>query len=75
MAVSGVTGNEDAVGSFTSNNQGHVNISHVSMISPADIVALPKGQAFVPLRGSGLLKIHIPMPSKTDDQELPDDLL
>jgi hypothetical protein len=44
------------------------------MISPADIVALPKGQAFVLLRGSELWKIRIPMPSKTDDQELPDDL-
>jgi hypothetical protein len=44
------------------------------MISPADIVALPKGQAFVLLRGSELWKIRIPMPSKMDDQELPDDL-
>jgi len=46
----------------------------VAMISPADIVALPKGQAFVLLRGSELWKIRIPMPSKVDDLELPDDL-
>ncbi|WP_101757299.1 type IV conjugative transfer system coupling protein TraD [Oceanicoccus sp. KOV_DT_Chl] len=74
MAVSGVTDNEESVCGFTSNNQDRISISRVPMISPADIVALPKGQAFVLLRGSELWKIRIPMPSKTDDQELPDDL-
>ena len=74
MAVSGVTDNLDTVGGFTSNNQDRISISRVPMISPADIVALPKGQAFVLLRGSELWKIRIPMPSKVDDQELPDNL-
>lgn len=74
MAVSGVTDSEEALGGFTSNNQDRVSISRVPMISPADIVALPKGQAFVLLRGSELWKIRMPMPSKTDDQELPNDL-
>lgn len=75
MAVSGVTDNSGLEGgvSFTSNNQDRVSISRVPMISPADIVALPKGQAFVLLRGSELWKIRIPMPSKIDDDELPDD--
>jgi len=76
MAVTGVTDNADTGGgiSFTSNNQDRVSISRVPMIAPADIVALPKGQAFVLLKGSELWKIRIPMPSKSDDQELPDDL-
>ena len=76
MAVTGVTDNVDTGGgiSFTSNNQDRVSISRVPMIAPADIVALPKGQAFVLLKGSELWKIRIPMPSKVDDQELPDDL-
>ena len=76
MAVSGVTDNSDREGgvSFTSNNQDRVSISRVPMISPADIVALPKGQAFVLLKGSELWKTRIPMPSKIDDEELPDDL-
>jgi len=76
MAVSGVTDNSDREGgvSFTSNNQDRVSISRVPMISPADIVALPKGQAFVLLKGSELWKIRIPMPSKIDDEELPSDL-
>ena len=76
MAVTGVTDNVDTGGGigFTSNNQDRVSISRVPMIAPADIVALPKGQAFVLLKGSELWKIRIPMPSKVDDQELPDDL-
>ena len=76
MAVSGVIDGTEANGSFgfTSNNEDRISISRVPMISPADIVALPKGQAFVLLRGSELWKIRIPMPSKVDDQELPDDL-
>ena len=75
MAVSGVTDNDESGGiGFTSNNQDRISISRVPMISPSDIVALPKGQAFVLLRGSELWKIRIPMPSKVDDQELPDDL-
>jgi conjugative coupling factor TraD (TOL family) len=76
MAVSGVRDNSDREGgvSFTSNNQDRVSISRVPMISPADIVALPKGQAFVLLKGSELWKIRIPMPSKIDDDALPDDL-
>ena len=77
MAVSGVTDNSGLEGggvSFTSNNQDRVSISRVPMISPADIVALPKGQAFVLLKGSELWKIRIPMPSKVDDAELPNDL-
>ena len=76
MAVSGVTDNSGLEGgvNFTSNNQDRVSISRVPMISPADIVALPKGQAFVLLKGSELWKIRIPMPSKIDDDELPDDL-
>lgn len=76
MAVTGVTDNIDTGGGigFTSNNQDRVSISRVPMIAPADIVALPKGQAFVLLKGSELWKIRIPMPSKVDDQELPSDL-
>jgi len=76
MAVSGVTDNDDNNRSFgfTSNNQDRISITRVPMISAADIVALPKGQAFVLLKGSELWKIRIPMPSKADDRELPDDL-
>ena len=76
MAVSGVTDDTDGDGivNFTSNNQDRISISREPMISPADIVALPKGQAFVLLNGSELWKIRIPMPSRLDDDGLPDNL-
>ncbi len=76
MAVSSVT---DATNfndgiNFVSQNQDRMSVSRVPMISPADIVALPKGQAFVMLNGSEAWKIRIPLPSKADDNDLPDDL-
>ena len=76
MAVSGFTDSADANTSvsFVANNQDRISITRVPMISPADIVALPKGQAFVLLKGSELWKIRMPLPLKTDDDELPDDL-
>lgn len=59
---------------FTSQNQDRITITRVPMISPADIVALPKGQAFALLNGSELWKLRVPMPAAIDDKELPDDL-
>lgn len=76
MAVSSVTdaSNFDDGINFVSQNQDRISVSRVPMISPADIVALPKGQAFVMLNGSEAWKIRIPLPSKADDKDLPDDL-
>ena len=76
MAVMGFSDSNDpdATAQFVSSNQDRVSISRVGLISPPDIVALPKGQAFVLLRGSRLKKIRIPLPLKTDDDELPNDL-
>lgn len=76
MAVSSATdaSNFDDGINFVSQNQDRMSVERVPMISPADIVALPKGQAFVMLNGSEAWKIRIPMPSKADDAELPDDL-
>lgn len=76
MAVTSVTdsGEHDGSITFVANNQDRVSISRVPMISPADIVALPKGQAFALLQGSELWKLRIPLPSKLDDKALPDDL-
>jgi conjugative coupling factor TraD (TOL family) len=59
---------------FVSQNQDRISLNQVPMISPADIVALPKGQAFAMINGSELWKIRIPMPAKIDDAELPSDL-
>lgn len=77
MAVSSVTDSnsfEDGI-TFTSQNQDRLSTTRVPLISPADIVALPKGQAFVMLNGSEAWKIRVPLPSKNDDDALPDDLV
>lgn len=76
MAVSSVTdsNNFDDGITFTSQNQDRLSTTRVPLISPADIVALPKGQAFVMLNGSEAWKIRIPLPSQDDDEALPDDL-
>jgi hypothetical protein len=34
------------------------------MITPADLVALPKGQAFALIEGGQLYKLRLPMPGK-----------
>lgn len=76
MAVSSATDAStlsDGV-TFVSQNQDRISVSRVPLISPPDIVALPKGQAFALLNGSELWKLRIPLPTKLDDQELPDDI-
>lgn len=76
MAVSSATdaSNFDDGVTFVSQNQDRISLSRVPLISPPDIVALPKGQAFALLNGSQLWKLRIPLPTKLDDQELPDDI-
>ena len=53
--------------SFTSKNDDRLSITELPMLSPSDIVALPRGQAFALLEGGTLWKIKFPMPSKRDD--------
>ncbi len=59
---------------FVAQNQDRISVSRVPMIAPADIVALPKGQAFALLNGGELWKIRLPLPTQEDDGALPDDL-
>jgi conjugal transfer pilus assembly protein TraD len=44
------------------------------MISPATVMALPKGQAFALLEGGNLWKIRIPLPTKSNDALRPKNL-
>ena len=37
------------------------------MLSPADLVQLPKGQAFALLEGGQLAKVRLPLATSTDD--------
>lgn len=74
--VSGVT---DAAGAgdgthFTSKNEDRVGSTRVPMLTPADVMSLPKGQAFAILNGGQLWKIRLPLPSKDADPMMPESL-
>ncbi|WP_288429214.1 type IV conjugative transfer system coupling protein TraD [uncultured Pantoea sp.] len=51
---------------FNSNVSDQVTLVKVPMISPSDIINLPKGQAFALLEGGRLWKIRMPLPVSDD---------
>ncbi|HET9642904.1 MAG TPA: type IV conjugative transfer system coupling protein TraD [Burkholderiaceae bacterium] len=74
--VSGVT-DTAAAGTgidFTSNNQDRVATTKTEMITAADILELPKGQAFALLEGNRRYKIRIPQPDAANDALIPESL-
>ncbi|WP_205953924.1 type IV conjugative transfer system coupling protein TraD [Pantoea stewartii] len=52
---------------FNSNVSDQVTLVKVPMISPSDIINLPKGQAFALLEGGRLWKIRMPLPVSDDN--------
>ncbi|PQK87710.1 type IV conjugative transfer system coupling protein TraD [Pantoea ananatis] len=57
---------------FNSNVSDQVTLVKVPMISPSDIINLPKGQAFALLEGGRLWKIRMPLPvSDESDRFMP----
>ena len=60
---------------FTSSTQDRVGTVKVPLLEPADIVTLPKGQAFALLEGGQLWKIRMPLPAgDTDDLLMPESI-
>ncbi|MCR4038787.1 type IV conjugative transfer system coupling protein TraD [Enterobacter hormaechei] len=60
---------------FTSSTQDRVGTVKVSLLEPADIVTLPKGQAFALLEGGQLWKIRMPLPAgDADDVLMPESI-
>jgi len=76
MEVSGVNDSAEpgSTVDFTSKNEDRISVAEVPLITPATIMALPKGQAFALLEGGNLWKIRMPLPSKLDDALIPKDL-
>ncbi|MFK4135363.1 conjugative coupling factor TraD [Pseudomonas luteola] len=74
--VSGATDSSDPHGNtaFTSNTQDRVSSTSVPLIEPANIVALPKGQAFALIEGGNLWKIRMPLPAADSDEVMPKDM-
>nr|WP_310615680.1 type IV conjugative transfer system coupling protein TraD [Pantoea cypripedii] len=60
---------------FTSNTQDRVGTVKVPLLEPADIVTLPKGQAFALLEGGQFWKIRMPLPAgDTGDGLMPESI-
>jgi hypothetical protein len=74
--VSGVTDTSDPLSpvDFTSRNEDRLSVTEVPLITPGDIVTLPKGQAFALLEGGQLWKIRMPLPDPGRDPVMPESL-
>ncbi|MDE9459542.1 type IV conjugative transfer system coupling protein TraD [Xenorhabdus bovienii] len=55
---------------FTSSTQDRVGMVKTPLITPAEMINLPKGQAFALLEGGQLWKIRMPLPTGDDDDAL-----
>jgi conjugative coupling factor TraD (TOL family) len=75
MSVSGVDDSSDPGSGvdFKSRNDDRISVSEVPMLTAADMVTMPKGQAFALLEGGQLWKIRIPLPDDREDTAMPDD--
>ncbi|MCB0639767.1 MAG: type IV conjugative transfer system coupling protein TraD, partial [Lewinella sp.] len=73
MSVSGVDDSSEPGSGvdFKSRNEDRISVSEVPMLTAADLVALPKGQAFALLEGGHLWKIRVPLPDSRGDAAMP----
>ena len=74
MSVSGVDDSSDPGSGvdFKSRNEDRISVSEVPMLTPAELITLPKGQAFALLEGGQLWKIRMPLPAT--DVDMPETL-
>ena len=74
MSVSGVDDSSDPGSGvdFKSRNEDRISVSEVPLLTPAELVTLPKGQAFALLEGGQLWKIRMPLPAT--DSDMPESL-
>jgi conjugative coupling factor TraD (TOL family) len=59
-------GNPEDFADFGANTQDRTSTRAVPMLAPADLVALPKGQAFALIEGGQLVKLRLPLPTSDD---------
>ncbi|MEW8660783.1 MAG: TraM recognition domain-containing protein, partial [Candidatus Thiodiazotropha endolucinida] len=74
MSVSGVDDSSDPGSGvdFKSRNEDRISVSEVPLLTPAELITLPKGQAFALLEGGQLWKIRMPLPAT--DSDMPENL-
>ncbi len=75
-ALTAVSGATDAAGEgtgvdFVSRNEDRIATQSVPLVSPADVMALPKGQAFALIEGGQLWKVRMPLLNPIGDTHLP----
>jgi hypothetical protein len=56
---------------FASRNEDRITTESAQMLSPSDLVQLPKGQAFALIHGGQLHKIRMPLPDASHDPLMP----
>lgn len=73
MSVSGVSDSSDPLSGvdFQSRNEDRISVSEVPMLTSAELVRLPKGQAFALLEGGQLWKVRMPLPDERGDPAMP----
>lgn len=59
---------------FNSKNEDRLGTETAPTLAPADMVQLPKGQAFALIEGGQLYKIRMPLPDSGHDPMMPDGL-
>jgi len=76
MSVSGVDDSSDPTSGvdFKSRNEDRISVSELPMLTAAELVALPKGQAFAMLEGGQLWKLRMPLPDAKNDPVMPESL-
>ncbi|MCP4287529.1 MAG: TraM recognition domain-containing protein, partial [Gammaproteobacteria bacterium] len=74
MSVSGVDDSSEpgSCVDFKSRNEDRISVSEVPLLTPAELITLPKGQAFALLEGGQLWKLRMPLP--VDDSDMPKSL-
>ncbi|HNP34342.1 MAG TPA: type IV conjugative transfer system coupling protein TraD [Woeseiaceae bacterium] len=73
MNVSGVddSSNPETRVDFTSKNEDRISVVEVPMVTPAELVRLPKGHAFALLHGGELWKLRLPLPVESQAASVP----
>lgn len=76
VQASAVTDNSDDrdVLSFSTRNEDRVSSTDAPMLTPADLVKLPKGQAFALIEGGQIYKIRLPLFDPAEKFDIPTDL-